>query len=157
MELYHFRKLQGLTSLVQVKRHDAGERGSVSVTGIVIFFMLLFTMAIGTNWVDNALALGALRATVTQAAEAGSLEGAPGGPVAACQAAAAEARGDLISGSLGNGVQVTCSIEGDVVGDQYIEATASGSLPNWIVPVTPSVNIVAEDHIEVPPVQPAGS
>ena len=41
------------------------------VTGIVIFFLLLFTMAIGTNWVDNELALGALRATVAQAAKAG--------------------------------------------------------------------------------------
>jgi hypothetical protein len=137
-------------------RRDAGERGSVSVTGIVIFFLLLFTMAIGTNWVDNELALGALRATVAQAAEVGSLVGALGGPEAACEAAASQARGDLISGSLGNGVQVTCSVEGSTPGDQYIVATAQGRLPNWIVPITPSVKVVSADHIEVVPTQPPG-
>jgi hypothetical protein len=48
---------------------------------------LLFMLVIGTNWVDNDLALGAFRTAVSQAAQAGSLEGAPGGPVAACLAA----------------------------------------------------------------------
>jgi hypothetical protein len=154
MEQHHRKRSLGRFRAIP---HDpAGERGSVSVTGIVIFFLLLFTMAIGTNWVDNELALGALRATVAQAAEAGSLEGAPGGPEAACQAAASQARGDLISGSLGNGVQVTCTVEGDTPGDQYIVATAQGRLPNWIVPVTPSVKIVSAVHIEVAPTQPAG-
>jgi hypothetical protein len=84
------------------------------------------------------------------------LEGAPGGPEAACQAAASQARGDLISGSLGNGVQVTCSVEGSTPGDQYIVATAQGRLPNWIVPITPSVKVVSADHIEVVPTQPPG-
>ena len=154
MEQHHRKRSLGRFCAIP---HDpAGERGSVSVTGIVIFFLLLFTMAIGTNWVDNELALGALRATVAQAAEAGSLEGAPGGPEAACQAAASEARGDLISGPLGDGVKVTCTVEGDTPGYQYIVATAQGRLPNWIVPVTPSVKIVSQAHIEVAPTQPSG-
>lgn len=133
-------------------RH-AGERGSISVTGIAIFAMILLTLAIGTNWIDNELALGALRSIVSQAAEAGSLAGAPGGPVGACQAAVAGARGDLLSGPLGRGVTVTCSVQGDVTGDQDIVAIANGSLPNWIVPVTPSVHIVARAHIETAPSQ----
>ncbi len=156
MEQHHWQRERRLKRSYAANQRDAGERGSVSVTGIVIFFLLLFTMAIGTNWVDNALALGALRATVAQAAEAGSLEGAPGGPEAACQAAASEVRGDLISGSLGDGVKVTCTVEGDTPGDQYIVATAEGALPNWIVPVTPSVKIVSQAHIEVAPTQPSG-
>ena len=69
-------------------------------------------VVIGTNWVDNDLALGAFRAAVSQAAQAGSLEGAPGGPVAACLAAAAQARGDLVSGPLGRNVKITCTVEG---------------------------------------------
>ncbi len=156
MEQYHWKPERRLKRSYTAGQRDAGERGSVSVTGIVIFFLLLFTMAIGTNWVDNELALGALRATVAQAAKAGSLEGAPGGPEAACQSAASEARGDLISGPLGDGVKVTCTVEGDTPGYQYIVATAQGRLPNWIVPVTPSVKIVSQAHIEVAPIQPSG-
>ena len=58
MEQHHWQRERRLKRSYAANQRDAGERGSVSVTGIVIFFLLLFTMAIGTNWVDNALALG---------------------------------------------------------------------------------------------------
>ena len=133
--------------------HEAGERGSISVTVIVVFFALLFMLVIGTNWVDNDLALGAFRTAVSQAAQAGSLEGAPGGPVAACLAAAAQARGNLVSGPLGRDVRITCTVEG--TGPQVIVVTADGTLPNWVVPITAHVHVVAQANIEVDPTQPS--
>ena len=79
---------------------DAGERGSISVTGIVVFFTLIFLLVVGTNWVDDDLALGAFRTVVSEAAQTGALDGGPGGPQDACYEAAARAQTDLISGRL---------------------------------------------------------
>ena len=82
---------------------DAGERGSISVTGIVVFFTLIFLLVVGTNWVDDDLALGAFRTVVSEAAQTGALEGAPGGRQDACYEAAARAETDLVSGPLARG------------------------------------------------------
>ena len=87
------------------------------------------------------------------AAQAGSLEGAPGGPVAACLAAAAQARGNLVSGPLGRDVRITCTVEG--TGPQVIVVTADGTLPNWVVPITAHVHVMAQANIEVDPTQPS--
>ena len=65
---------------------EAGERGSISVTGIVVFFALIFLLVVGTNWVDDDLALGAFRTVVSDAAHTGALDGAPAAPRAACHA-----------------------------------------------------------------------
>ena len=45
---------------------------------------------------------------VDEAARAGSLQGAPGGPVAACQAKAAEVMGNLLPGPFAASVRITC-------------------------------------------------
>lgn len=137
------------------RNYEAGERGSISVTGIVVFFTLILLLVIGSNWVDNDLALGAFRAVVSQAAQAGALEGAAGGPLDACYAEALQAQANLISGSLAKNIAITCTLQQLPSGTQIIVATADGALSNWDVLVTSHVHVVAQAPVEVNPAQPS--
>lgn len=134
---------------------DFGDRGSISVTGIVVFFALIFLLVIGTNWVDNDLALGAFRTVVSQAAQAGALQGVTGGPQDACYAAAARAQADIIAGPLAKDITVTCSLDQLPSGEQLLVATGAGDLPDWVVPVTEHVQVVAQALVQVTPSQPS--
>jgi hypothetical protein len=149
----HYRTRRELTPLGQ--RHGAAERGSISVTGIVVFFTLIFLLVVGTNWVDDDLALGAFRTVVGEAAQTGALEGAPGGPQEACDEAATRAETDLISRRLTRKVAVTCTLEQLPSGAELLVAVATGTLPNWVVPVTVHVHVVAQVPVEVSPTQPS--
>jgi hypothetical protein len=133
----------------------AAERGSVSVTGIVVFFALIFLLVAGTNWVDDDLALGAFRTVVSEAAQTGALDGAPGGPQEACDEEATRAETALISGRLSTNVAVTCMLEQLPSGAELLVAVAAGTLPNWVVPVTVRVHVVAQVPVEVSPTQPS--
>ncbi len=133
----------------------AAERGSISVTGIVVFFALILLLVVGTNWVDDDLALGALRTVVSEAAQTGALGGAPGGPQLACNEAATRAETVLISGRLTRNVAVTCILEQLPSGAELLVAVAAGKLPNWVVPVTVHVHVVAQVPVEVSPTQPS--
>jgi hypothetical protein len=133
---------------------DAGERGSISVTGIVVFFTLIFLLVVGTNWVDDDLALGAFRTVVSEAAQTGALYGATGGAQGACYEAAAQAETDLISGPLTKHIAITCTLEKLPSGAEVLVAVAAGALPNWVVPVTVHVHLVAQAPVEVSPTQP---
>ena len=134
---------------------EAGGRGSISVTGIVVFFALIFLLVVGTNWVDDDLALGAFRTVVSEAAQTGALEGAPGGAQDACYEAAARAQTDLISGLLAKNITITCSLEQLPSGAELLVAVAAGTLPNWVVPLIVHVHVVAEVPVEVGPTQPS--
>jgi hypothetical protein len=134
---------------------EAGGRGSISVTGIVVFFALIFLLVVGTNWVDDDLALGAFRTVVSEAAQTGALEGAPGGAQDACYEAAARAQTDLISGLLAKNITLTCSLEQLPSGAELLVAVAAGTLPNWVVPLIVHVHVVAEVPVEVGPTQPS--
>jgi hypothetical protein len=133
---------------------EAGGRGSISVTGIVVFFALIFLLVVGTNWVDDDLALGAFRTVVSQAAQTGALDGAPGGAQDACYEAAVRAQTDLISGPLARDITITCSLEQLPSGGELLVAVAAGTLPNWVVPVKVHVHVVAQVPVEVGPSQP---
>jgi hypothetical protein len=134
---------------------EAGERGSISVTGIVVFFALIFLLVVGTNWVDDDLALGAFRTVVSEAAQTGALDGAPGGAQDACYEAAARAQTDLISGPLARDITITCTLEQLPSGAELLVALAAGTLPDWVVPVTVHVHVVAQVPVEVSPTQPS--
>jgi hypothetical protein len=134
---------------------EAGERGSISVTGIVVFFALIFLLVVGTNWVDDDLALGAFRTVVSEAAQTGALDGAPGAAQDACYEAAARAQTDLISGRLARDITITCTLEQLPSGAELLVAVAEGTLPDWVVPVTVHVHVVAQAPIEVSPAQPS--
>jgi len=149
----HYRTGRQLTALCP--NREAGERGSISVTGIVVFFALIFLLVIGTNWVDDDLALGAFRTVVSEAAQTGALQGAPGGPQDACYEAAARAQTDLISGPLARNITITCMLEQLPSGAEILVAVATGTLPNWVVPVTVHVHVVAQVPVEVSPTQPS--
>lgn len=148
----HYRTRRELTPFGPGR--GAAERGSISVTGIVVFFALIVLLVVGTNWVDDDLALGAFRTVVSEAAQTGALEGAPGGPQDACDEAAARAETDLISGLTRN-VAVTCMLEQLPSGAELLVAVAAGTLPNWVAPVTIHVHVVAQVPVEVSPTQPS--
>ena len=114
--------------------HD--DRGSVAlITGICMLIGLV-VLLVATNFVVDQYGKGAVRTAVDEAAAAGSQQGAPGGPVAACQAKAAEIMSGLLSGSFARTVSITCSVNaltGQVV------ATGTGHFPGWlsVVPAMP--------------------
>ena len=85
----------------------------------------------------------------------GALDGAPGGPQEACDEAATRAETDLISGRLTRNVAVTCMLEQLPSGAELLVAVAAGTLPNWVVPVTVHVHVVAQVPVEVSPTQPS--
>jgi hypothetical protein len=148
----HYRSRRKLTPLCSDR--EAGERGSISVTGIVVFFALIFLLVVGTNWVDDDLALGAFRTVVSEAAQTGALSGAPGGAQDACYEAAARAQMDLVPGPLARNITITCTVEQLPSGAQLV-AVATGTLPNWVVPVTVRVHVVAQVPVEASPTQPS--
>jgi hypothetical protein len=121
----------------------------------VVFFALIFLLVAGTNWVDDDLALGAFRTVVSEAAQTGALDGAPGGPQEACDEEATRAETALISGRLSTNVAVTCMLEQLPSGAELLVAVAAGTLPNWVVPVTVRVHVVAQVPVEVSPTQPS--
>jgi hypothetical protein len=105
------------------------ETGSVIVTLLPVM-ILLFVMLLGTNFVMYEYGQGVVRTAVDEAARAGSQQSAAGGPVAACQAKAAQVMGNLLNGPFGQGVTITCAVQGNTV-----IATATGQFPAWLPPV----------------------
>jgi len=85
-----------------------------------------------------------VRTAVDEATRAGSLQGAPGGPIAACQAKATEVMSGLLSGPFGQHVTITCGGQGN-----QVIAVASGSLPGWlrVIPNDP-LSVVAAAPLE---------
>ena len=106
--------------------------------------MLLFVAAL--NFVLDEYAKGALHAAVDDAAQAGATAG---GSLRACQGEAAEVKANLLPGPFGDGVTITCSLEGDSV-----VAVASGRLPSLVPPVPRvEVSVVGLSVVERAPVQ----
>ncbi len=149
----HFRTRRHLTRLCSGRR--AGGRGSISVTGIVVFFALIFLLVVGTNWVDDDLTLGTFRTIASDAAQAGALYGAAGGAQDACYQAAARAQTDLVPGRFARTVTITCTLQQLPSGAKVLVAVADGTLPNWVVPVPVHVHIVAQVPVQASPAQPS--
>lgn len=99
------------------------------------------------NLIVDEYGTGAVRTAVDEATRAGSLQGAPGGPVAACQAKAAEVMAGLLAGPFGRHVTITCGLHGD-----QLVAGATGALPGWlqVIPADP-LRVVATAPLERSP------
>lgn len=107
--------------------------------------LVVFMAAI--NLIVDQYGQGALRTAVDEAARAGSLLGAPGGPVAACQDKAAEVKSGLMPGPFAAKVTITCSADATEV-----EAVATGSLPAWLhVVPTDTIRVVGTARLEQAP------
>ena len=111
----------------------------MALIGIVLAFVL--------NVVALQYAMGAIQSAVDEGARAGS---ALGGTVGSCERVAhatLRGRGGLLTGSLGRGIAVKCSVSGDV-----ITASATGTL-RWLFEAIPaqSVRIVSHAVVERPP------
>lgn len=97
------------------------------VTGVIAIAILTLVFVGATNLVVDEYAKGAIRTVVDEAAQQGA---ASGGSINACQAEATKVRSGLLPGPFGNGVQVNCTLQGDVV-----VAAATGYLPSLVPPV----------------------
>lgn len=107
--------------------------------------LVVFMAAI--NLIVDEYGKGAIRTAVDEAAQAGSLQGAAGGPIAACQAKAAQVMSGLLNGPFGHDITISCAVQaGQVV------ATADGNLPAWlrIIPVD-TIHVVDSAQIETNP------
>ena len=92
--------------------------------------MMVFVGAL--NFVLDEYAKGAVRTALDEAAQAGATFG---GSLSTCEAEAAEVRAGLLPGPFGQGVRISCRVEGD-----EILATANGNLPS-LLPAVPRVRI----------------
>ena len=99
------------------------------------------------NLIVDEYGKGVMRTAVDEAARAGSLQGAPGGPVAACDTKAAEVMTGLLAGPFGHDITISCAIQGD-----QVVAVASGSLPAWLrVIPTDTLRVVGTAPLELSP------
>jgi hypothetical protein len=108
--------------------------------------LVVFMVAI--NFIVDEYGKGAIRTAVDEAAQAGSLQGAPGGPIAACQAKASQVMSGLLNGPFGRNVTITCGVNAD----GQVVATAEGTLPAWlrVIPTDP-IHVVGSARIETNP------
>jgi hypothetical protein len=108
--------------------------------------LIVFMVAI--NFIVDQYGKGAIRTAVDEAAQAGSLQGAPGGPVAACQAKASQVMSGLLNGPFGRNVTIACGINAN----GQVVATADGTLPAWlqVIPTDP-IHVVGSARIETNP------
>jgi hypothetical protein len=111
----------------------------------MVITLVVFMAA--TNLIVDEYGQGALRTAVDEAARAGSLFGAPGGPIAACQAKAAEVQRGLMPGPIAANVTIICSADG-----AEVQAIATGSLPSWLhVIPTDTIHVVGTARLELAP------
>jgi hypothetical protein len=120
------------------------ERGSTALVIMLAMVVVVVVFMAGANLVVFEYGQGTVRTAVDEAARAGSQQLAPGGPIGACQAKAAEVMANLLPGPFGRGVTITCTQTGtDVV------ATATGRFPGWLPPIPAlSVHIQGVSHLE---------
>jgi hypothetical protein len=126
---------------------SADEAGNAALVTFIAMTITIVVFMAAINLIVDEYGKGAIRTAVDEAAHAGSLQGAGGGPIAACQAKAAQVMSGLLNGPFGHHITVSCTIQaGQVV------ATASGNLPGWltIIPVDP-IHVVDAAQIETNP------
>jgi hypothetical protein len=135
-------------SLRLVTSHQKDERGNAALVTVLAMAITLVVFTVAINFIVDEYGKGAIRTAVDEAAQAGSLQGAPGGPVAACQAKASQVMSGLLNGPFGRNVTITCGINtnGQVI------ATADGTLPAWlrVIPTDP-IHVVGTARIETNP------
>lgn len=115
----------------------------------ILFGMLIVLVVFlaGCNFVVFEYGQGVVRTAVDEAARTGSQQQAVGGPLAACQAKAAQVMDNLLPGPFGQKVTITCAIQG-----ANIVASATGSFPGWLPPVPSlAVHAVGSALVETSP------
>ena len=145
------RTLQGHFSarlLRTVRSQRKNERGNAALLTVLAMAITLIVFMVAINFIVDEYGKGAIRTAVDEAAQAGSLQGAPGGPVAACQAKASQVMSGLLNGPFGRNVTITCGINAN----GQVVATADGTLPAWlrVIPTDP-IHVVGTARIETNP------
>lgn len=110
-----------------------GERGFLTVQYLVATGLSLVVFTLLANLVVFQYGRGVIRASLDEAARAGSrVTTSPAAAVAACDETAAEARAALLGGALGDGLTIRCEVARD-----RVVATADAELTPWL-PAVPS-------------------
>ena len=130
------------------KSHQNDERGNAALVTVLAMAITLVVFMVAINLIVDEYGKGAIRAAVDEAAQAGSLQGAPGGPISACQAKASQVMSGLLNGPFGRNVTITCGINAN----GQVVATADGTLPAWlrVIPTDP-IHVVGTARIETNP------
>lgn len=129
------------------RRHTRDERGDSFVVTLVAVLILLGVFLMATNLVVDEYGQGVLRTAVDEAAQAGAEQGASDAAASACQAKESEVMSGLLSGTLADGVHLSCAVDGD-----QVVATATGHLPAWLPPVPEvGVHALGTSVLETPP------
>ena len=104
--------------------------------------LVVFLAAI--NLIVDQYGQGVVRTAVDEAARAGSLQGAPGGPSPPAKTKADEVMAGLLSGPFGRHITISCAVDGG-----QVVAVATGALPGWlrVIPAD-TLRIVGTAHLE---------
>lgn len=104
------------------------QEGFVTLEHVLAVALALVLMVGLTNLVLVQYARGVVRTALEDAVRAGARAVASSDhAVAACQATAEGVHGDLLPGTLGDGVHIDCASDGEVV-----RATAEAVFPSWL-------------------------
>lgn len=110
----------------------AGEDGFLTVQYVVVVALSLLLFTLLANLVVLQYGRGALRATLDEAARAGSrVTASPAEAVATCRRVAAQAAGAYLGGTIGREVVFDCAAV-----DDRVVATARAAFRGWL-PGTP--------------------
>ncbi len=126
-------------------RRRADERGSAALTSVAAMGMFLVMLTILVQFAAWQYGRGVLRSAALEGARAGSAFGVPAG---LCERRFDEIRGDLLGGSMGDGVgPATCA-----VADDRVTVSVDARFEAWL-PVMPgwSFTVTAVSTREVAP------
>jgi hypothetical protein len=111
------------------------ERGNAAFVTVVAMAITLVVFMAAANLIVDTYGKGVVRTAVDEAARAGSVQGAPGGAIAACQTEAAQVMANLLHGPFGRHITISCGVEGN-----QVVAVGAGILPAWLN-VVPSATV----------------
>lgn len=121
-----------------------GQDGFVTIQHLLAVGLSLVLLASLANLLVFSYGRGVVRAALDEGVRAGSRAGASSSE---CQARAEAVLGDLLSGSLGQGVRVRCSHR-----EATVIASAAVSFPAW-APLIPSWSFTATAEAVAEPVR----
>lgn len=111
---------------VSSRRRGRDERGATTASTVLAMGLALLLFVNLSQWIVWQYGRGSVRASLDEAARAGA--GTVGG-VEACEAKAGDVLGDLLGGSMGDGVTIACRATGT-----SMVAEATVSFRAWLPP-----------------------
>lgn len=132
--------------MTQPERGDDGDRGATAAASMVVIALSMVLFVVCANLLIAGWGRGVVRGALDEGARMGARAGA--GP-AVCEQHVGEAIGQLLGGSLADGISYRCTAS-----DTAVTATAEVTFPGWLPGVPDLTYHTAAQSIREPEVGP---